>query len=69
MRRRPGTRPENENENETELDFTTTGAGVDFTHQGGDPVPLLPAPGSGHPPTILLRYEALLPTRWRQLTD
>lgn len=65
MRRRPGTRPENENE----LDFTTTGTGVDFTHQGGDPLPLLSAPGPGHPPTILLRYEALLPTRWRQLTD
>lgn len=41
----------------------------DFTHQSPEPVPLLPLAGPEHPPTILLRHEALLPTRWSQLTD
>ncbi|MFG2220459.1 hypothetical protein ACGFN1_37625 [Streptomyces sp. NPDC048685] len=42
---------------------------VDFTHMGTEPVALLPKASPEHPPTILLRHDALLPTRWRQLTD
>ncbi|MFD9042563.1 hypothetical protein [Streptomyces bottropensis] len=40
----------------------------DFTHLGTEPVSL-PGAGPEHPPTILLRRDALLPTRWGQLTD
>ncbi|WP_329169418.1 hypothetical protein OG709_35780 (plasmid) [Streptomyces sp. NBC_01267] len=57
-------RPEEEEEGTvgTDVEF-------DFTHLGTEPVALLPLVGPEHPPTILLRRDALLPTRWRQLTD
>ncbi|MET9483642.1 hypothetical protein [Streptomyces sp. NPDC006638] len=57
-------RPDDEEEDTVDADFE-----VDFTHLGTEPVALLPKPGLGHPTTILLRRDALLPTRWRQLTD
>ncbi|MFJ3630358.1 hypothetical protein ACIPQ3_30140 [Streptomyces albidoflavus] len=57
-------RPEHEEEDTVETDFE-----VDFTHLGTEPVALLPKAGPQHPPTILLRRDTLLPTRWRQLTD
>ncbi|MEV8529203.1 hypothetical protein AB0451_34530 [Streptomyces sp. NPDC052000] len=53
-----------EMENTVDTDFE-----FDFTHLSTEPVALLPSAGSEHPPTILLRGDALLPTRWRQLTD
>lgn len=57
-------RPEEEKEVtvDTDLEF-------DFTHLGTDPVALLPKAGPEHPPTILLCRDALLPTRWRHLTN
>jgi hypothetical protein len=57
-------RPDEEEEDAVNTDFE-----FDFTHLGTEPIPLLPKAGPGHPPTILLRRDALLPTRWRQLTD
>ncbi|MEU6680929.1 hypothetical protein [Streptomyces sp. NPDC046925] len=59
-------RPDKEKEDEETVD---TDVEFDFTHLGTEPVALLPAEtGPEHPPTILPRREALLPTRWRQLT-
>jgi hypothetical protein len=57
-------RPEEEEEDTVDTDFE-----FDFTHLGTEPVALLPKAGPGHPPTILLRRDELLPTRLRQLTD
>jgi hypothetical protein len=57
-------RPEEEEEDTVGTDFE-----FDFTHLGTEPVTLLPNTGPEHPPTILLDYEALLPTRWRHLTN
>ncbi|NED07578.1 hypothetical protein G3I55_38775 [Streptomyces sp. SID6648] len=51
------------------MDTVSTDFEFDFTHLGTEPVALLPKAGPGHPPTILLRRDELLPTRWRQLTD
>ena len=57
-------RPDNEEEDTVDTDIE-----FDFTHLGTEPVPLLPKAGPEHPPTILLRRDELLPTRWRHLTD
>lgn len=57
-------RPEHEEEDTVDTDFE-----FDFTHLGTEPVALPPKAGPEHPPTILLRRDALLPTRWRQLTN
>ncbi|MEU3226786.1 hypothetical protein ABZ695_27000 [Streptomyces sp. NPDC006976] len=56
--------PDDKKEDTVNTDFE-----FDFTHLGNEPVTLLPEAGPGHPPTILLRKDALLPTRWRQLTN
>ncbi|MFD6185657.1 hypothetical protein [Streptomyces goshikiensis] len=54
---------------EEEENTVDTDSEFDFTHLGTEPVALLPKAGPRDTPTILLRRAALLPTRWRQLTD
>ncbi|WNI27316.1 hypothetical protein [Streptomyces sp. ITFR-16] len=57
-------RPEEEEEDTVDTDFE-----FDFTHLGTEPVALLPKASPGHPTTILMRRDELLPTRWRHLTN
>ncbi|GGZ22106.1 hypothetical protein GCM10010300_77300 [Streptomyces olivaceoviridis] len=40
----------------------------DFTEQRDEPIELLPKPGPGHPPTILIQSEVMT-ARWHELTD
>ncbi|MFF5147866.1 hypothetical protein ACFY6U_50560 [Streptomyces sp. NPDC013157] len=41
----------------------------DFTEQRDEPFELLPVAGPGHPPTILLRSEPLMPMRFGRIPD
>lgn len=40
----------------------------DFSEQRDEPIVLTPEPSPGHPPTILMRSEPLMTSRYRRLT-